>query len=101
MESNGTAVKIRAVRDNFTARDKAFFVRHLANEGFIADRYRSYSDDWGGATGIEWVIEGASIQTDVEGSKPQRRADAFMMRLVIYSFLLWLIQITFLLLRSE
>jgi len=99
VESNETAVRIRAARDNFTARDKAFFVRHLANEGFIADRYRSYSDECG-APGIEWVIEGASIHTEVKETKPHSRADAFMMRLVIYSFLLWLIQITFLLLIS-
>jgi len=100
VESYGAGVRIRAARDNFTARDKAFFVRHLANEGFIAYRYRSYSDESGGATGIEWVLEGASIQTGMEKGRPQRGADAFMTRLLVYSFLLWLITITLLVLKS-
>src|ERR1035441_7029962 len=45
VEKNETGVRICAACDNFSARDKEFFVRHLANEGFIPDRYRWFWDE--------------------------------------------------------
>lgn len=98
VESDGERVRIRAARDNFTARDKTFFVRHLANEGFIADRFRWVSEQRAGASGIEWLVE-VPHNTDSKNSRCYRRADAFMIRLLAYGVVLWLIELTFLVLK--
>jgi hypothetical protein len=83
-------------------RDKEIFVRHLANEGFIPNRFRWFSDDGSGwALGVEWRIEDFSGETDLEGSGASRSARAFMIRLLVYASLLWLMELTFLFFRSR
>ena len=97
VEVTGAGVRIHADRDNFSARRKEFFVRHLATEGFIPDRYRWFSDECGG---VEWLIEDCSVNTDSDDSAARRRASAFMVRLFVCASLLWLVQVTFLAFRQ-
>jgi hypothetical protein len=73
-------------------------VRHLANEGYIPDRYRLLSDEcgWSAALGVEWRISDSSIKTDLETSVASRRLTGFMSRYLVCAVLLWLVEITFL-----
>jgi hypothetical protein len=98
VESDGERVRIRAARDNFTARDKTFFVRHLANEGFIADRFGRFCEECGGLSGIEWLVE-VPPNTDSKNARCYRHGDGFMIRFLVYGVLLWLIELTFLVLK--
>lgn len=101
VENHETGVRIRATRDNFSDRDKAYFVRYLSDEGFISDRYR-----WslGACSDIEWHIEDScegTKRTDLHVFASHSRANVFMIRLLTSASLLWLIQLGFLFLLSR
>lgn len=77
-------VIIRATRDVFSQQRKAFFIRQLAAEGFIPDSYQWWS---GSATGVTWVIDITWLKL------PRvwlRRSKKFMVRLLVFSGVLWL-----------
>lgn len=94
-------VTIRAARDNFSLRDKTFFVNYLADEGFISQQYREFVAVHGEAwPGLEWVVVERYSRYHSETSGGTRRARSFMMRLLIGASLLWLTELTFLLLAS-
>ena len=60
VENWAEKVVIRAARDNFSERRKRAFVRHLAAEGFIPDRYETVAMGRGKAiVGVDWIIERA------------------------------------------
>ena len=59
----GSSVVVRLTRDNFSASAKAFFIRHLAIEGFIPDRYQWYSESSDcAALEVKWVIDGSWVR---------------------------------------
>ena len=95
VEQSGSGVRIHADHDNFSERDKEFFVRHLADEGFIPDRYR-----WtpcglvGGPSDIEWETEITAYTGSETAGKPTRAATAFVIRLLAGALFLWLIELT-------
>ena len=101
VENHETGVRVRATRDNFSERDRAYFVRYLGDEGFIPERYR-----WslGACSDIEWHIEDScegAKRTDMQVFASHSRANAFMIRLLTSASLLCLIQLAFLFLRSR
>jgi hypothetical protein len=101
VENHETKVRIRASSDAFSTRDKEFFVRHLAAEGFIPDRYRWFSGDCNEpSSGIDWHVEDCCVN-DSGAGVPRRRANAFMVRLLVCFSILWLAELAFLLLKSR
>lgn len=100
VENHQTGVRICATRDCFSARDKEFFVRHLAAEGFIPDRYRWFSGDSGDpSSGLDWCVEDCLNYSRAAVS--QRRANAFMIRLLVCVSILWVVEIAFLILKNQ
>jgi hypothetical protein len=102
VESGPGRVRIRASRDNFSERDKEFFVRHLADEGFIPDHFR-----WAGfgencrSSAVQWEVE-FEPQTDGKTApRPGTAANAFMRRLLAGALVLWLIELATLFLFSK
>jgi hypothetical protein len=56
VESSAEGVVIRATRDNLSDRRKTTFVRHLAAQGYIPERYRWFSEPAGeGYLGVKWM----------------------------------------------
>jgi hypothetical protein len=63
VKNSGTSVVVRLMRDNFSAPAKASFIRHLALEGFIPDRYQWYSGSAAcAALDVKWVIDGSWVR---------------------------------------
>jgi hypothetical protein len=92
---NSTGVWILAARGNFSPRDKTLFVHYLVDEGFIPDQYRAFSArEEGTWAGLKWLIEEPHVGSTGPGRT--HRADAFMIRLLAYGFLLWVVQIALL-----
>jgi hypothetical protein len=102
VERDGAGVTIRAARDNFSLRDKTFFVRYLANEGFISQRHRRFAaEQRGGRGGLEWLVEEGHPRTGWTSAGATPRATAFMIRLFVYGFLVWVLQITMLFVTAQ
>jgi hypothetical protein len=94
-------VTIRAAQANFSPRDKRFFVQYLADEGFIPERYRTYQVEHGEPwPGLEWLVEKRSALLGTRGAEANRQPRAFMIRLLVYSSLLWALEMTLLFLKS-
>jgi len=90
VEHFATGVTIRAARDNFTPKEKAYFVHYLANEGFIPQGYCTFSaEDPDNPPVLEWIVE----DLDSGHSSIARRARAFMVRPLVYEFLAWVAQL--------
>jgi hypothetical protein len=55
IENNPDGVVISATRDNFSDKRKSFFIRYLALEGYIPDRYQWFSEpSEDGSCGVRW-----------------------------------------------
>ena len=80
---------IRTSRNTFSAERKACFVRELAAEGFIADKYRW--DPAGAAGEVQWIVDRSAFMPDVAHLAETRR---FVLRLVGSTAALWLILMT-------
>src|SRR5260370_1000686 len=94
VEYGPSGVTIRAARDNFSPRDRTFFVQYLASEGFIPQWYRrSAVEQTGAGTGLEWIVEDCS-NAACASPGATRRAKAFMIRLFAYEVLAWMTQLT-------
>jgi hypothetical protein len=91
---NDAGVVIPAKRDNFSDRDKAFFVRHLAAEGFIDDEFKPLAECNEAEPEIRWKVQKPRVCVDAQG-----RARTFMFRLLVGASLLWLVELIFLLIR--
>ena len=88
IENVGGGVIIRATRDNFSARRKAFFIRHLAAEGYIPDRFEKlYQPGCDALSTIRWIIDPACLKPSVS---PKRQTGRFMWWLLLGTFVLWL-----------
>jgi hypothetical protein len=56
IENNAGDVVIRATRNNISAERKECFIRHLAAEGYIPDRYGWFSEPVeDGFLGVKWI----------------------------------------------
>lgn len=89
VEQKEDGVIIRAAWDNFSDRRKAFFIKEIAAEGFIPDRYQWFSNyEENGYTGIRWVIDRSWLQVHPE---PARKARKFMMWMLLLAGFLWLL----------
>ena len=63
VRNRGKGVVVRLTRDNFSATAKTSFIRHLALEGFIPDRYQWYSESSGcPSLEVKWVIDGSWVR---------------------------------------
>ena len=92
VENRDGAVVIRAMRDNFSPREKAFFIRYLAAEGFIPDLYRRYAEpDFEWATRVTWVVDRARLPL----RQWQDKAPRDILRLVGWASLGWLALMVF------
>jgi len=97
IETHGGSIVIHAARDNFSAREKCFFVRYLAAEGFIPARYEWFSDpQTAQLSGLIWLVD-SSWTAD---SEPQRKAFRQIVRVILWGFLLWLALMTFALVHA-
>lgn len=75
----GSNVVVRLTRDNFSAAAKTSFVRHLALEGFIPDRYQWYSGSPDcAALDVKWVIDGAWVRIGHQISRQVNRLLNFL-----------------------
>jgi hypothetical protein len=58
VEEHEDSITVRAAADDFNDERKSAFIRELAAEGFIPDRYQWYSgSDFSGYAGVTWVID--------------------------------------------
>ena len=74
VENQEGGVLIRAARQNFSERRKALFIRELAAEGFIPDRYQFFSDTDGfGFFGVRWVIDTSLVEVPPEVNRTAHR----------------------------
>lgn len=64
-------VAIRLARDNFTGPRKAAFVRHLASEGFIPDRFLFLSDNE--LLGVAWEIDPDRLAPEEQRERDSER----------------------------
>jgi len=88
VENYFNEVIIRAARDNFSARQKLFFIRHLAAEGYIPARYQRLAEF--GETAQErftWVIDRSWLG---RGATIRCEANQFMYGLFFGGVLMWL-----------
>jgi hypothetical protein len=61
IENSEDGVVISATRDNFSEKRKTFFIRHLAVEGYIPDRYEWFPEPAeDGFFGVKWIARAAS-----------------------------------------
>jgi hypothetical protein len=91
-------VVIRATRDTFSAQRKAFFVRELAAEGFIDDRYRWFTSVGdAGTLGVRWLVDLSWLQLSPELTAATRR---FVLQSLGAATVLWLVLMTMLFLHT-
>ena len=80
-------VTITAADDNFSEPEKICVIRYLAAEGFISDEFEDFAKSGKHlSTPITWAVE----QTRPEREPRLKRADHFMIRLLISASVLWL-----------
>ena len=90
IENSADAVVITATRDNLSDRRKSFFIRHLAAEGFIPDRYEWFSEAaQDGFSGVKWIAPASSNDTQARFSWMRK---IWPRRNVFYgcTFIVWL-----------
>ena len=78
IESRGGNVYVRAAKDNFSERRKAFLIRQLAAEGYIHDRFQTFTEDEPVA-GLTWVLDRSLLVVDREATV---RTGKFMRRMI-------------------
>ncbi len=88
IENRADTVFIRAARDNFSPREKRFFVRYLATEGYIPPRYRWFSEcEETGYSRLTWSIDGFREPPLAE---VRRKAVRQVLRAILGAGLVWL-----------
>jgi hypothetical protein len=101
VEHDESVARIQAARDNLSEREKEFFVRYLAAEGFLTKTSSSFAGQGPDELlKVEWYIDAAPAGAELSDSIGSRRARNFMVRLIVYSSLFWLVQLSVLLLTS-
>ena len=89
VEQHGDSVVVRAAHDNFSERRKAFLIRQLAAEGYIPDRYESFTED-APVSGLIWVLDRSLL---IIGPEATRRTRRFMWRLIAAGCLLLVLEV--------
>ena len=87
VEDAGDRVIIRATRNSFSDRRKAYFIRRLAAEGFIPDHFQwtsSLNSEW---SQIGWFVDTSRVRAHKGDTVRTRR---FMIRLLASMALIWL-----------
>ena len=65
VENSADGVVIIATRDNLSDKRKALFVRHLAAEGYIPDRYEWFSEPAAdGFFGVKWLARASADENE-------------------------------------
>ena len=84
VENHGDGVVIHASRDNVPERRKASFIRHLAAEGYVPDRYEWFGEPQAEPyAGVRWVVDPSWSERDPEVERrAQRRQWAVTLILV-------------------
>ena len=85
VETEAEMVLIRASRDNLSGRAKAFFIHHLAAEGYIPSRFEWYPEG-GDLPGVKWVVDRSWIKLDPKIAKRNERQ---VLKLLGYSIAVW------------
>jgi|SRR6516165_10449651 hypothetical protein len=99
IENHADGVRIQAARDNLSAQQKLFFVRYLAAEGYIPERYQWFADPQSGAySGLEWNVDNSWLARTDEA---QRRALRQIVRVLWCATLLWLALMSFAFVRDR
>jgi hypothetical protein len=78
IESSGGNVLVRAAKNNFSGRRKAFLIRQLAAEGYIPDRFQTFTEDEPVA-GLTWVLDRSLLEV---GREATLRTGKFMRRMI-------------------
>ena len=98
VEEADEQVVIRATRDTFSEQRKAIFIRELAAEGFIPDRYRWFTAVGDASRlGVRWRVDVSWLNLSPELTAATRR---FMLRVLGTATVLWFVLMTTLFLRS-
>lgn len=92
VEESESGVVIRATRDCFSPERKTAFVRELALEGFISDRYQwaSFEGGWSGF-GVRWRVDYSWLTLSPAALARARR---FMLSLYFSAAAFWVAQMT-------
>jgi hypothetical protein len=95
IENHKDNVIIRAGRDDFSSREKAFLVRYLADEGFIPERYHWLTDpdsEW--SPRLTWIADRSKSPVGASRGKALRQvllvigcASLIWLALMILAFL--------------
>jgi hypothetical protein len=85
VEVSDESVTIRATRDTFSSRRKDFFIRELAAEGFIPDRFHwSAPDDAETSFGrIRWLVDNTWLSLSEENRARSRRMEFRFLSLAV------------------
>ena len=98
VESSEEGVLIRTTRHNVPERRRQFFVRELAAEGYIPDRYQWLAG--AGCDGLEpvrWVHDASWLELDPIILQENQ---SFALRMMIFGGILWLAMMGLLLLTA-
>jgi len=88
VENHPGNVVVRALSRNFSERRKAFFIRHLAAEGYIPIQYQWFADcDRNGFSGLRWIVDYSWLAIPPELT---RRTARYMRGFMLGAGLLWL-----------
>lgn len=98
IENQAESVVIRAARDNFSPRRKAFFIRYLAAEGYIPASYQFLPGEAGFGPGPTWVIDRSWWEAS---AAPRPKTVRRVLRAILYASLLWLGLMTFAFLHAS
>jgi hypothetical protein len=80
---------IHASRDNISARKKASFIRHLAQEGYIPDSYEWFCEPNGqDLFGVQWVVDNSWSENDPQIERRAWRRELGVILLGLGVFLL-------------
>src|SRR5690348_1892923 len=91
VENYFNEVIIRAARGNFSARQKLFFIRHLAAEGYIPARYqRLDAFEETSRERLTWVVDRTWLS---RSATIRHEANRFMYGLLFSGVLLWVAMI--------
>jgi hypothetical protein len=74
VEQQDERVVIRATRDNFSQREKSFFIRYLAAEGYIPAAYQWFAEsdlEWSSC--LSWIVDSAGLRANHSPKKALRQ----------------------------
>jgi hypothetical protein len=99
VENHEGAVVLRASSNHLSERRKAFFVRHLAAEGFIPIRYQwLVGGDVDCVPGLTWIVDNSWLRLH---PAMIQRTNRIMRRILIGAGTLWVVMILALLARTH